>query len=357
MKSFAVPVAGSPVAEQSVEIQEPTGFEVLLTVTHAGVCHTDTHVQEGGYDLGERGFMEMTARGMEYPVVMGHETVGEVIAVGDRVTGVSVGDRRLVFPWIGCGECRRCVRGEDNYCAKSQALGIFRPGGFAEQIPVPHEKYLVDIDGLDPAWAATLACSGVTAYSAAHKALAHVSDEDCVAVIGTGGVGLMAIATLQALGHRNIAAVDVRAENLGIARDMGATITVDSSSGDGATGLIDAAGGPVAAVIDFVNNGATVALGFDALDKGGTYVHVGLYGGEFRLPTALMALKALSLLGNYVGSLSELIEVVDIAKAGRLPRIPIVAGPLSADGVNTGLTGLREGTVAGRTVLSPAPAT
>lgn len=353
MRSYAVPAADSTVVEQSIGSSEPSGYEVLLAVTHAGVCHTDTHVQEGGYDLGARGFMEMTSRGMEYPVVMGHETVGEVIAVGDRVTGVSVGDRRLVFPWIGCGECRRCRRGEDNYCAKSQALGIFRAGGFAEQILVPHEKYLVEIDGLDPAWAATLACSGVTAYSAARKALANVAEEECVAVIGAGGVGLMAIAVLQALGHQNIAAVDVREENLRIARDMGATVTVDSSSGDGAAGLVDSAGGPVGAVIDFVNNGATVALGFDALDKGGTYVHVGLFGGEFHLPTALMALKALSLLGNYVGSLAELVEVVDIAKAGRLPRIPIAVGPLNADGVNAGLTGLREGTVSGRTVLSP----
>ncbi|GAA4282686.1 alcohol dehydrogenase [Brevibacterium daeguense] len=352
MKTFAVPAQNASVVEREVESPAPEGGQVLLRVLHAGVCHTDTHVQEGGYDLGGRGFLEMTTRGLEYPAVMGHETVGEVIAVGDQVTGVAPGDVRLIYPWIGCGECVRCQQGEENYCAASRALGIFTPGGFAEEILVPHERYLVDIDGLDPAWAATLACSGLTAYSSARKALAHVSADETVAVIGAGGVGLMAIAVLGALGHRSIAAVDVRDENLTVARELGATITVNSSNGNGVEALTSAAGGPIASVIDFVNTGATVGLGFDALAKGGTFVHVGLFGGEFALPTALMAIKALVLQGNYVGSLQELREVVDIAKQGRLPKIPILSGPLSADGVNAGLTGLRDGTVAGRTVLS-----
>lgn len=355
MKTFSVPAQNAPVLDEEVATPTPTGNQILLRVTHAGVCHTDTHVQDGGYDLGARGFLEMTSRGLSFPAVMGHETVGEVIAVGDHVTAaVAPGDTRLIYPWIGCGECVRCRKDEENYCANSRALGIFTPGGFAEQILVPHEKYLIDIEGLDPAWAATLACSGLTSLSSAKKALTHADPDDTVAVIGTGGVGLMAIAVLKALGHRSIAAIDVRSENLDIARDLGATITVNSSGGGATAALMEAVGGPVAAVIDFVNTGSTVETGFDALSKGGIFVHVGLFGGEFVLPTALMAIKAVVLHGNYVGSLAELHEVVELATAGRLPRIPIIDGPLNADGVNAGLTGLRENTIAGRTVLSPS---
>lgn len=247
-----------------------------------------------------------------------------------------------------------CSSGDEHHCNDSQAHGIFSPGGFAEAILARHEKYLINIDGLDPAWAATLACSGVTALSSAKKALAYTSDNDTVVVVGAGGVGLMTIAVLKALGHYSIAAVDLREENLSAARDLGATITVDSSKGSAVKELRESAIGKVTAVIDLVNNGTTVGMGFEALDRGGTLIHVGLFGGEFPLPTALVAIKTLVLQGNYVGSLADLEKVVELAKQGRVPKIPIVAGSLNVEGINAGLRSLRDGTVAGRTVLSPS---
>lgn len=353
MKAFVVPEQEAAVTDHDIDMPRPTGHEVLLRVTYAGVCHTDTHVQDGGYDLGTHGFLSMASRGLTYPAVMGHEVVGEVIATGDLVTGVHEGDIRLVYPWIGCGECTTCTSGEEQHCNESQAYGIFSHGGFAEEILVRHEKYLINIDGIDPAWAATLACSGVTALSSVQKALAYASDLDTIVVVGAGGVGLMAIAMLKALGHRSIAAVDLREENLVVARELGATIAVNSAAGGAVEKLRESVDGKVSAVIDFVNNGSTVSIGFEILDRGGTLVHVGLFGGEYPLPTALVAIKRLVLQGNYVGSLVELEKVVELAKHGRLPQIPIVEDSLSAKGVNAGLKSLRDGTVAGRTVLSP----
>ncbi|WBL19445.1 alcohol dehydrogenase [Citricoccus sp. NR2] len=353
MKAYAVEEISSPVSEIEIETPAPVGHQVLLRVTHSGVCHTDTHVQAGGYDLGSRGFMSMADRGLTLPAVMGHETVGEVIAVGDAADDSLKGKSRLVFPWIGCGECGRCLADRENYCDKSQALGIFRPGGFAEEILVPHEKYLVDITGLDPAWAATLGCSGVTSYSAARKAREHVSPDETIAVIGAGGVGMMAIAMLSALGHRKIAAVDVSGENLRAAQTLGATSVVNTSDGGGPAKLKEEAGGPVGAVIDFVNTGETVTLGYDSLAKGGVCVLVGLFGGEFVMPTAVTALKAITIRGNYVGNLRELNEVVELAKSSDLPKIPITPRLLSAEGVNSGLDDIRTGRVRGRIVLSP----
>ncbi|MGM0698430.1 alcohol dehydrogenase [Brevibacterium spongiae] len=351
MKAFAIEKISSPVSEIELSTPTPVDHQVLLKVTHSGICHTDTHVQAGGYDLGSRGFMSMTDRGLTLPAVMGHETVGEVIAVGDSADESLIGEKRLVFPWIGCGECGRCLAHQENYCDSSQALGIFRPGGFAEEILVPHEKYLVDITGLDAAWAATLGCSGVTSYSAVRKAREFAAPDETIAVIGAGGVGLMAIAMLSAVGHRNIAAVDVNDENLRAAQKLGATTIVNSSDGEGSAKLKSRAGGPVSAVIDFVNTGETVTLGFDALTKGGICVLVGLFGGEFVMPTAVTALKALTVRGNYVGSLDELKDVVQLAKRSDLPKIPISPRPLNAESINSGLDDLRAGKVRGRIVL------
>lgn len=354
MKTFAVPQQGSDVVDVEREVPRPTGHQVLLRVTHAGICHTDTHVQDGGYDLGAQGFLSMTARGLTYPAVMGHEVVGEVIGTGEQVHDVSLGDSRLIYPWLGCGVCDRCTVGDENRCSEGRAHGIYAPGGFAEEILIPHEKYLINIDDVDPAWAATLACSGITAYSSAKKALAFAADGETIAVVGAGGVGLMVIAVLRALGHSSIVAIDIRDENLSIASDLGAVATVNSSQGGVVDIVRQSVEGRVTAVIDLVNTGRTVDMGFELLDKGGTLVHVGLFGGEFPLPTALIALKMLVLQGNYVGGLSDLANVVDLAKSGQLPHIPIIDGTLSADGVNDGLRSLRDGTVAGRIVLSPA---
>jgi Zn-dependent alcohol dehydrogenases len=240
---------------------------VLLRVTQCGVCHTDTHLRDGGYDLGSRGKMRLADRGVTYPLVMGHEVVGVVEEVGPDAVGVG-GDVRLIYPWVGCGQCHQCEAGRDNYCAAGKNLGVARHGGYADRILVPDAKYLVDITGLDPSWAATMACSGLTAYSAVNKVLPLPSDEPIV-VIGAGGVGLTAVATLKALGHKRICVVDVSPRNLDIARELGASDVVQP--GDKASKqIIEACGGPVEAVIDFVNNDITARAAFDALRKGGT---------------------------------------------------------------------------------------
>ncbi|MEV6140057.1 alcohol dehydrogenase [Nocardia sp. NPDC051990] len=349
MRAFAIAEEGSAATELVLAATRPTGREILLRVIRAGVCHTDTHLREGGYDLGSRGKMRLTDRGINYPLVLGHEVVGVVEQIGDDVHGVDIGDIRLVYPWIGCGQCHQCQAGRDNYCSNGQNLGVARPGGYADHIVVPDAKYLVDIAGIDPSWAATLACSGVTAYSAVNKVLPLPAAEPIV-VIGAGGVGLTAIATLKALGHDEICAVDVSEENLRLALEIGATRTVRSTDGT-AKQIIRTCGGPVAAIIDFVNNGITAAAAFEALRKGGKLVQVGLFGGELVVPTALMTLKMLELNGSFVGTLDELRAVVALAKSNALPRIPILEYDLDADSVNSALERLAHGGVPGRIVL------
>lgn len=359
MDIFALPAEGADVVTLTWPTPQPRGHEVLLEVRQTGVCHTDMHLREGGYDLGSRGFLRMSTRGVTFPLVAGHEILGEVVAVGPDVATVRRGDVRLVYPWLGCGECGHCRVGRENYCADGQMLGIQRFGGFARQVHVPHERYLLDTTGLDEPWAATLACSGLTSYSAVSKVM-PLDPEDWVAVIGTGGVGLMAVAVLRALGHRAIAVIDVNDDRLALAMGMGARIAINSSAGLGSADVVTRLGGPLIAAVDFVNSGQTADLAFGALAKGGTLVSVGLFGGEVTIPTALVAIKCLTIRGSFVGTLAELEELIALARRGGLPQTPVIGGELGADALNAALDALAAGTVRGRIVLSqpgaPTPA-
>ncbi|WP_327346959.1 alcohol dehydrogenase [Streptomyces europaeiscabiei] len=337
MKIYAFEEAGGPARESTVATPRPSGHEVLLRLTHSGVCHSDVHIRDNP-DL-------------PFPVVAGHEMAGEVVAVGEDVTTTKPGDVRLVFPWLGCGTCQDCRAGNDDRCPDQRPLGVTAYGGYAEMVHIPHERYLLDITGIDTGWAATLACSGLTAYAAVSKVLRGDPDDEIV-VLGTGGVGLTAVAVLRALGHRRVTAVDVNAERLAMARELGAAETVDSSAEGALEALCRVTGGGAVGVVDFVNSGTTARLAFDALRRDGKLVQVGLFGGELTLPTALMPVKRLTLQGSYVGTLTELREVVELARSGRLPRTPLVTRPLTAEGVNTSLDDLAKGAVPGRIVLT-----
>lgn len=354
MRVFAISEAGSTdLTELDHPTPTPQGTEVLLRVTRSGVCHTDTHLRAGYYDLGSRGHLRLIDRGIPYPLVMGHEVVGVVEAVGPDAAHVEIGSTRLVYPWIGCGECGACQAGRENACPAGRNLSVARPGGYADQVLVPDARYLVDIGGLDPSWAATLACSGLTAYSAPRKVL-HLPPDAPVVVIGVGGVGLTAVATLHALGHGNICAVDMSAANLAAAQELGATSTVTADGDDLSGKVLAATGGPVSAVIDFVNNTQTAPAAFDMLAKGGRMVQVGLFGGEVTIPTALLALKMITVEGSFVGTLIDLHEVVGLAQQGRVPGIPLIDADLDLEGVANSLDRLSAGGVTGRIVLKGA---
>jgi alcohol dehydrogenase/propanol-preferring alcohol dehydrogenase len=355
MKAWAVVETGKPLQEIELPTPEPRGSQVLLEVTHAGVCHSDLHIWEGEYDLGSRGKMKLSDRGVVLPLAMGHEVVGRVLRWGPEAEGqgLAAGQVRLVFPWVGCGGCARCRAEEDNMCLQGRALGIFQHGGYATHILVPEPRHLVEIGDLDPALASTYACSGVTVFSAINKVMPMAPDAPIV-LVGAGGLGLAAIAMLRAMGHRAIVSVDIGEDKLATARAAGATATVLAGGEDTTQRLMAAAGAPIEAVIDLVNGSATARFAFDALSKGGKLVQVGLFGGELALPLPLMAMKALTIRGSYVGNPKELRELVAIARTGRLPGIPITREPMA--NADSALMRLRAGKVTGRIVLTASAA-
>ena len=148
MKSFDVCECGAPLKLMERPTPKPTGSEVLLKVLAAGVCHSDLHIWDGYYDLGGGKRLQLTDRGVKLPLTMGHENVGEVVAVGPDAKGVKVGDRRLVHPWIGCGDCAICRHGEEQLChdpVQHRGVPLRRlrgsSAGAASALSVRHRQY------------------------------------------------------------------------------------------------------------------------------------------------------------------------------------------------------------------------
>jgi D-arabinose 1-dehydrogenase-like Zn-dependent alcohol dehydrogenase len=346
MISYDIQEWGKPLQQSVREQPVPQGSEVLIRVKYCGICHSDVHIRDGYFDLGGGKKFHMSERGMKLPVTMGHEPYGTVVAAGPEAGSVPLGQDVLVFPWTGCGTCARCQEGMDNWCPTPRFLGIQKPGGYGQYMLVPHACYLIDASGVDPSYAPILACSGLTTYSAARK-LMPCSPKDWIVVMGAGGLGLMAVAMLKAMGHEHIAVCEIDARKWPAAQELGALKVIDPSKEDAATQLAALSGG-VWGVLDLVGAETTAKLGLASLRKGGRYVVVGLYGGEIPISLVPMAQRAITLQGSYVGSPQELREVVALAKSGKLQRMPV--GVCEADQISETLDRLKAGNVIGRMV-------
>jgi propanol-preferring alcohol dehydrogenase len=350
MKSYQLVEFGAPLSDASLPTPQPSGAEVVIEVRAAGVCHSDLHIWEGGYDLGAGKRLSLKDRGILLPLTMGHENAGEIVAIGPEVEDRKIGEMCLVYPWIGCGQCRVCRAGFDNLCMKPRCIGIHCDGGYADRLLVAHSKYLVPLEGLDPVAAAPFACSGVTTYSALKK-LGSLIHEDPILVIGAGGLGLMCVTLLKAMGGKGAIVVDINAERRAAALKAGALAAIDGSAADVAAQVSAALGGPCWGAIDLVGSPATASLAFDALAKGGKLIMVGLFGGSAPWPLPFIPMKAVTIEGSYTGSLGEMKEVLDLVRKGATPSIPIGRRPMS-EATQT-LDDLRNGRIVGRVVMTP----
>jgi D-arabinose 1-dehydrogenase-like Zn-dependent alcohol dehydrogenase len=342
--SYQIIEHGKPLQRVAFETPRPRGTEVLMRITRSGVCHSDLHIWEGYFDLGGGKRFYVKERGCVPPFTPGHEPLGLVEALGPKARGVRIGQKKLIYPWIGCGKCAVCKAGQDNYCVSgARFLGVNRAGAYSTHVLVPHPKYLIDTAGIDDSFASTLACSAVTAYSATAK-LPPLGPKDWVAVLGCGGLGLIGISLLRAKGVKNIIGCDIDDSKLAAAAKLGAKKTVNMRSAEAAKALQG-----IAAAIDFVGSPATAGPGIAALRKGGRYVICGLFGGELTHPLPPIAQRAIGIVGSYVGNLQELKEVVALAKKKKLKPTPVETRPASA--ANAALEDLKAGRVLGRIVL------
>jgi D-arabinose 1-dehydrogenase-like Zn-dependent alcohol dehydrogenase len=350
MRMFQVCTCGEPLQLNEGPTPQPKGSEVLLKILAAGVCHSDLHLADGWFDLGGGKKMSLQDRGMKLPVTLGHENVGEVVAVGPDVNDIKIGARMLADPWIGCGGCAACQRNEDNLCMAMRSLGVFSNGGYADFMIVPHPRYLFDIGDLSPERAAPLACSGVTTFGALKK-VPTLKREPTV-IIGAGGLGLMCLALHRKMDGHSAIVVDIDPAKRDAAKNAGAAAVVDPKAGDAVDQIKALTKGGAWAVIDLVGSSQSARLGYDSLVKGGKYIIVGLYGGDLTVSLPPIPMRALTIQGSYVGSVPEMAELMELVKRKGPPDVPVSTRPLKD--VNAVHNELRAGKVTGRVVLVPA---
>src|SRR5688572_27300142 len=250
MKRQSLVGYGAPLQSTQSALPVPQNGEVLLRVSHCGLCHSDLHLIDGHFDLGEGRKLDIRD-GRELPFTPGHEICGTIQAHGPSVMGIANGEKLYaVYPWVGCGACWRCERGEEHLCDKMSHIGIHRDGGFASHVVVPHPRYLIEAEGIDPEIAGIYMCSGLTAYSALRKALAD-AEEGPLLIMGFGGVGFMALELAQTLSNRDVVVADIDATKREAALARGAALAIDPSAAE-ARALIKIEMGRMAAAIDFV---------------------------------------------------------------------------------------------------------
>jgi propanol-preferring alcohol dehydrogenase len=345
MQAFQLVGWQQPAELREVPVPIPEAGEVLVKVAGAGACHSDLHLLE--WPAGQLPF--------DPPFTLGHENAGWVQELGAGVRGVRVGDPVLVYgPW-GCGRCVPCRRSSENYCERAGKIGAMggglgRDGGMAEYLLVPAERLLLPLGDLDPREAAPLTDAALTPYHAIKRSLHKLGPGSHAVVIGAGGLGHMAIQILSAIAPARIVAVDLSAEKLALAREVGASETVQADAEDAVERIRAATRGRGAElVLDLVGSDATLALGATAGRSEGDLALVGLAGGTWPVSFFSQAYE-LSFVTTYWGSAIELMEVIELARAGKIrahvERFPLERAPEAYER-------LRRGEIDGRAVICP----
>ena len=327
-----------------VPVPEPGPGEVLIRVGGAGACHSDLHLMEWPEGVAP----------YPLPFTLGHENAGWVEEVGAGVDGWQAGDAVAVCGAWGCGRCRECRRGHETLCERLGRSGVWggglgRDGGMAELMLVPDARLLVALGGLDPRDAAPLTDAALTPYHAIKRSLPLLVPGSTAVLIGIGGLGHLGVQLVRALSAARVVAVDISADKLRLAREVGAHETVES--GPAATAAIRELTGGLGAelVIDFVGTDATMALAAAAVRRGGDAAIVGLGGGSLRYALGTLPFDA-TLTTPYWGTATELLEVLELARTGAIAthteRFPLERAAEAYER-------LRDGTLDGRAVVCP----
>jgi alcohol dehydrogenase len=347
LRRFSLTAYQQPLCETIVDCPEPKGSEVLVRIERCGVCHSDLHMQDGYFGLGDGKTLDVR-EGRKLPFTLGHEIAGVVERTGPDATGIKPGAKFAVYPWIGCGQCAACKAGEENLCSANHHLGVSADGGFASHVLVPHPRYLIDYAPLPASFAGALMCSGLTAYAALKRLQTHAARGPAL-LVGLGGVGMMGLSIAKALFPHPPIVADIDAGKREAALKAGAAAAFDPADREARRAIFKSTGGGVFAACDFVGSDKSQAFATGALAKGGKVVITGLLGGSYPQPVTMFVLKAMTVEGTLTGTLAEAREAVDLARAGKIAPLPIAERPLAE--AQAALEELRAGRVVGRVVL------
>jgi Zn-dependent alcohol dehydrogenase len=365
MRAAVLRQAGEPLVIEDVTLDAPKAGEVLVRIEAAGVCHTDYHYMHG----------DMTC---PLPVVLGHEGSGIVEAVGPGGTGrVSVGDRVALMWRPRCGECRYCVSGNPVLCIYGRVQAT--TGGlldgtsrlsegdeelhhflgvscFAERVVTSERSVVVVPDGVPPEIAAIAGCAVITGVGAVLNVVENAAGSPLL-VFGAGGVGLSAVMGAALVGANPIIVVDTDAAKFPLARELGATHTVDASTENVVERVLQLVPDGVSWAVEAVGRSATLRQAFAALEPGGTVVAVGLgaVDATVDIPINELVQRQKHLVGSLYGSANpriDLPKIFELYLAGRLPLDRLLGERMPLDDVNLAYDKLAAGSV-GRTVLVP----
>jgi propanol-preferring alcohol dehydrogenase len=346
MRAYRLLEWGSSPRFVDVEIPRPGPGQVLVRVAAAGICGSDLHLLHA-----PPGMLPFSP-----PFTMGHENTGWVAELGPGVKDFAVNEAVLASSSTSCGHCDPCVGGHDNYCTQQvnmssrmmtmRVRGIGLDGGFASYMVVP-ERDLVSLGDLDPLKVAPLACAGATSYHAVATALAVLTPGETCLVIGIGGLGSFAVQYLKLLCSAKIVAADINPARLEIATRMGAhnVLIADQAAGENILSLTNRRG--AAAVLDFVGDGASLALASQVVQPNGKVIVPGINIGSipFGWGTAAPGCDYRLTLGF---TNKQLREVVAIANSGRLT---IETERFSFEEIPLAMDKLARGELRGRAVI------
>jgi NAD+-dependent secondary alcohol dehydrogenase Adh1 len=315
-------------------------LDVIIKIGGAGVCRTDLHILEGQWD---------EIQHPELPYVIGHENAGWVHEVGEGVTNVAVGDTVILHPQPSCGLCAACRRGDDMHCENAFFPGLSNnDGGMAEYLRTTARACVKLDPSTNPADVAALADAGITAYHAVRKAVPLLPPGTTAVVQGAGGLGHIGIQCLKALTGARIVVVDKNPDALKLAGEIGADETVVADGGHVAA-VTDLTGGGAKVVLDFVAEQGAETDAWHMTGPNGSLFVIG-YGGELRIPTLDFVAGEKNVIGNIVGTYTDLAELMVLAQAG---KVTLHTQQYPLDRALDALHDLDAGQVRGRAILVP----
>lgn len=329
----------TPLKLEEVDIPQIGPGEALVKVKACGVCHTDLSLIGGN------------ARNL--PHSLGHEGAGDVVEVGDGVTGLKVGDRVCIFLRFVCGDCFYCRTGRDNLCSNMTGqFGFSVDGAYADYAKAPVRAIFKLPPNVDYEEGGVIADCVATVYRAVVKR-GEVKPTDNVVVLGVGGLGLSAVLISRLVGARVIA-VDITDEKLNFAKKLGADEVINASREKVPEAVKRLTGGMGAdRIINLVGTGDSVLISLDSLAPSGRLVQLGHTGESFTAKVTQIQRRDVSIVGNSANTRQDLVDTLELVDSGRLHIKPIITDEFTLPQVNEAIGKLRKHEILGRAVVKP----
>jgi alcohol dehydrogenase len=352
MRAAILKKYGEPLAIESIEDPDPDPNGVVIETETCGICRSDWHAWQGHWDWAED-LYKPVPEGQ----ILGHETAGTVVAVGEDVETVHEGDVITVPFNIADGTCGHCRRGDSHMCENGLDLGFAIPGAYAGQVHIPSADYnAVPLpESISPVEAAGLGCRFMTAFHAlAHRA--DIAAGDWVAVHGCGGVGLSAIHIADALGG-SVVAVDIKESKLEKATELGANVTIDSTAVDDVPSEIcDVTDGGADVSVDALGIAETCQNSVRCLDVKGQHVQIGITTekeeGVIPLPTDKMVFSELKMVGSKGMPPGRYDEIFRMVEQGKIDPSLVISEHTSLNEVSEKLDAMTDFETVGVPVIT-----